>query len=162
VVPLLGGRRVIALGMAIMTLGLLGTWFPVSHATTMVQGSDLVAGLFIYGLGEGFVLPTLVNTVLHGIQSRDAGSIAGVFTTMQQISGAIGVAIIGILFFGQLAAHTSTVEHRTNAQNYADAFAVSLWYTIGLLLISFVLTFWLPRQLPAHQPGMREADRERE
>jgi hypothetical protein len=192
----------------------------VSHAGAALRGSDLIAGFFIYGLGEGFVLPTLVNTVLSGIQGRDAGSIAGVFTTMQQISGAIGVAIIGILFFGQLATHASIVSqqftsplqrelqaegvplaavdrvtsafqacfhdqasgndatvqpescqhlasvsqvshlaHATvlqvtdwaNAQNYANAFAVSIWYNIGLLLVTFVLTLWLPRQTPARQ-----------
>src|SRR5579859_887465 len=59
VVPFLGGRRVLAIGMVLMALGLLGTWLPVSHAGASLQGRDLVAGLFIYGLGEGFVLPTL-------------------------------------------------------------------------------------------------------
>jgi multidrug transporter EmrE-like cation transporter len=64
---------------------------------------------------------------------------------MQQISGAIGVAIIGILFFGQLA------NHANKAQNYANAFAVSVWYNIGLLLVTLVLTFWLPRRISARQ-----------
>ncbi|MDQ2904393.1 MAG: MFS transporter [Chloroflexota bacterium] len=214
VVPLLGGRRILALGMIIMASGLIFTWLTVNYGGA--QEIFLVAVLFIYGLGEGFVLPTLVNTVLSGIQSRDAGSIAGVFTTMQQISGAIGVAIIGILFFGQLATHAniashqlttplqhelqaeglpraeirrmtntfqacfddqtpesdsalqpescqrlaieSQISHRTYAtvlhtidqakiQNYAYAFAVAVWFNIGLLLITFVLTFWLPSKI---------------
>ncbi len=153
--------------------------------------------------------------MLRGIQSKDAGSIAGVFTTMQQISGAIGVALIGILFFGQLAINAnvasqqptpvlrqelqaqglssaaidqvasafhicfqdratgndSTVQPEScqrlaneqqfsqqaqtamfqatdsaNAFNYAHAFVVSVWFNIGLLLITLLLTYWLPRQ----------------
>lgn len=144
IVPRLGGRTVLALGMVIMAIGLFGIWLTVNLAGASLQAIDLVAGLFVYGLGEGFVLPTLVNSVLSGIQSKEAGSIAGVFTTMQQISGAIGVAIIGILFFGQLTIHTTT--ELANAQNYAHAFAISIWYNIALLLITLVLTFWLPRK----------------
>jgi predicted MFS family arabinose efflux permease len=216
VAPLLGERRTLALGMVVMALGLISAWLTVSSVGAELREISLVAVLFIYGLGEGFVLPTLVNTVLRGIQSRDAGSIAGVFTTMQQISGAIGVAIIGILFFGQLAIHAniasqqltsplqralqaeglpraeirplvstfqvcfadqtsesdstrqpescqrlaseSEISHQTtstvlqiieqaNGQNYASAFAVAVWYNIGLLLITLVLTFWLPRKI---------------
>lgn len=136
IVPILGGKRVLAIGMTIMTVGLVVVCLCVNHVETPFQGISLAAALFIYGLGEGFVLPTLVNTVLSEIESRNAGSIAGVFTTMQQISGAIGVAIIGIIFFGQLANHA----------HYANAFATSLWYNIGLLLITIILTLCLPRR----------------
>lgn len=144
-VPRLGGRVVLLLGMCIMAVGLGGIGISVSVSGTNLPVIALMVGLFVYGLGEGFVLPTLVNTVLSGIQSTEAGSIAGVFTTMQQISGAIGVALIGIIFFGQLA--TQTTAESAHLQSYTQAFAVSIWYTIALLLITCVLTFWLPRQV---------------
>jgi hypothetical protein len=38
----------------------------------------------------------LIAVTLAGIRNRDAGSAVGVFTTIQQIAGAIGVAIIGV------------------------------------------------------------------
>jgi predicted MFS family arabinose efflux permease len=151
-VPRLGGRVVLLLGMFIMAVGLGGIWLSVSVSGTNLLVIALIVGLFVYGLGEGFVLPTLVNTVLSGIQSAEAGSIAGVFTTMQQISGAIGVALIGIIFFGQLA--TQTTAESARLQSYTQAFVVSIWYTIALLLMTCVLTFWLPRQVRLRQPEL--------
>jgi hypothetical protein len=103
----------------------------------------LIVRLFVYGLGEGFVLPT------SGIQSAEAGAIASVYTTIQQISGAPGVSLIGFIFFGQLP--TQTTARSARLQSYTQAFAASIWYTIALLLRTCVLTFWLPRQVRLRQ-----------
>ena len=56
--------------------------------------------LLLCGLGLGSVVAPLVNVVLAGIKGQDAGSASGVLTTVQQIGGAVGVAVIGVFFFG--------------------------------------------------------------
>ena len=151
-VPRLGGRVVLLLGMFVLVIGLGSIWLSVSVSGANLPVMAFIVGLFVYGLGEGFVLPTLVNTVLRGIQSAEVGSIAGVFTTMQQISGAIGVALIGIIFFGQLA--TQATAESARLQSYTQAFAASIWYTIALLPMTCVLTIWLPRQMRLRQPEL--------
>lgn len=77
---------------------------------------------------------------------------AGIFTIMQQISGALGVVLIGIIFFGQLV--TLATAESARLQSYTQAFVASIWYDIALLLITCVLTFWLPRQVRLHQPEL--------
>ena len=65
--------------------------------------------MFVEGAGAGWTNPPLIGLALAGIDNRDAGSAAGVLTTVQQIAGAIGIALIGVLFFGILARHAPAV-----------------------------------------------------
>jgi hypothetical protein len=49
------------------------------------------------------VIAPLLNIILAGVPGRDAGSASGVLTTFQQLGGAIGVAVVGVVFFGLLS-----------------------------------------------------------
>jgi hypothetical protein len=42
--------------------------------------------------------------VLSNVSEQDAGIAAGVVSTMQQVRGALGVAIVGLIFFSAVAA----------------------------------------------------------
>ncbi|MGZ6388599.1 MAG: hypothetical protein ACXWQZ_04985, partial [Ktedonobacterales bacterium] len=57
--------------------------------------------------------------------------------TMQQIANALGVAIIGIIFYGTLA-------HASRLSAYPQAFGASLIYLIALALAVSALTQLLP------------------
>jgi MFS family permease len=62
----------------------------------------LVPGLLVDGLGMGMVLAPLAVTVLAPVSPQHAGPAAGVLSTVQQVGNALGVALIGILFYGSL------------------------------------------------------------
>jgi hypothetical protein len=47
--------------------------------------------------------------VLAGIRGQDAGAASGVLSTVQQVGGAIGVALIGVIFFGLLGSQAAGV-----------------------------------------------------
>jgi hypothetical protein len=55
------------------------------------------------------VVAPLVNVVLAGIRGQDAGAASGVLSTVQQVGGAVGVAVIGVVFFGLLASQAAGV-----------------------------------------------------
>jgi hypothetical protein len=61
------------------------------------------------------VVAPLINIVLAGIRTGAAGSASGVLTTVQQIGGALGVAVIGIIFFGQVTSYAPTVANSQGA-----------------------------------------------
>jgi hypothetical protein len=63
---------------------------------------DLVPGLVAAGLGLGAVIAPLADIVLAGVPHRDAGSASGVFNTGLQVGNSIGIAVIGVIFFGVL------------------------------------------------------------
>jgi predicted MFS family arabinose efflux permease len=72
----------------------------------------------------------LVSTVLAGLPPQHAGVASGVLSMVQQASNALGVALIGILFYGRLG-------HGADAAGYASAFGAALIYlTVSALLVA--------------------------
>ena len=58
----------------------------------------------------GLVFPPLIDTVLAGVPLEDAGSASGVLNTAQQLGSAIGVAVIGVIFFGLLTSQAAPAQ----------------------------------------------------
>ncbi len=75
-----------------------------------LASASLLPFMFVEGFGAGWTSAPLIGVTLAGIHNRDAGSAAGVLTTVQQIASAVGVAIIGVIFFGALAHHAPAVS----------------------------------------------------
>jgi hypothetical protein len=100
----------------------------------------------IYGTGQGFVMPTLISTVLINIKGPDAGSASGVLTTVQQCSFATGVAAIGTVFFSALGG-------RTGADVFVRALSTAFSVNICLLGITFLLILQIPRN-PVQDPRL--------
>jgi len=102
------GRQVIAVGAVIMAAGLALLWAGAA-AGAGGAGSEggagvgwLVPGLLVDGLGMGMVLAPLAVTVLARVSPQHAGPAAGVLSTVQQAGNALGVALLGIVFYGAL------------------------------------------------------------
>jgi EmrB/QacA subfamily drug resistance transporter len=102
VVPKLG-RYSLTIGTVIMGLGLVVTTLVLHHNSLNLHSWQLIPGLLLVGVGMGFVFGALFAAVLNGVDARHAGSASGTLNAMQQVGGAIGVAVIGIIFFGQLS-----------------------------------------------------------
>jgi len=61
----------------------------------------------VAGLGMGAVLAPLADIILAGVRQDDAGSASGVFNTAVQIGASIGIAVIGVIFFGLLGTQSA-------------------------------------------------------
>ena len=132
------GSRIINLGAALMITGLPSLLLLTAWRGASLGGLELAPVLLIYGTGQGFVMPTLVSTILINIKGHDAGSASGVLSTVQQASFATGVAVIGTVFFSVLGTMTST-----DAFIRALRFALSV--NICLLMVTFTLILRIPR-----------------
>jgi Na+/melibiose symporter-like transporter len=138
------GSRIINLGVAFMISGLSGLlWISGSRGADL-SSLNLAPVLLIYGTGQGFVMPTLINTILINIKGHDAGSASGVLTTVQQASFATGVAVIGTVFF-------SVLGKLTSVEAFIRALRVAFSVNMGLLVIVFILILQIPR-FPAREP----------
>lgn len=96
------GSRLLTLGVALRVVGLALAILAARDAGAGLRVADLLPGLFLQGFGSGCVSAPLVGFILQGIRGGNAGAAAGVLTTVQQVAGALGVAVIGLLFFGLL------------------------------------------------------------
>ncbi|OAL13781.1 transporter [Streptomyces noursei] len=120
--------------------------------TVIGGGSDpgywlLALGLFIGGLGLGLAAPILVNVVLAGIPGRHAGAAGGVLSTVNQIGGSIGIAVLGTIFF---AAVTGPTTDAPGPADYGHAFSIVLVATAVLYLVTGLVMLALPKAAAQH------------
>ncbi|MEU0244267.1 MFS transporter [Streptomyces sp. NPDC006235] len=120
--------------------------------TVVRDGSDpgfwlLALGLFIGGLGLGLAAPILVNVVLAGIPGRNAGAAGGVLSTVNQIGGAIGIAVLGTIFF---AAVTGSTTAAPGLAVYGHALSIVLVVTAVLYLVAALVMLALPKAAAEH------------
>lgn len=130
------GKHVLTSGTLVMMAGFL-----VCIATVVLSGGrpggfELLPSLLLIGFGFGLVLSPLVNILLGAIAPAHAGAASGMIGTNIQIGLSLGVALIGIIFFGLLASPAT----------YATSFTWSLVALVITLLLALGLVFSLPEQ----------------
>ncbi len=115
------GKRILLVGAALLDIGMLGLLLSLHLiGDGTFHGYYLIPALAVSGLGLGCVIAPLINIILAGIHHGNAGSASGVVTTVQQIGGALGVTIIGVIFFGLITTHAPDVSAaRTPALTHA-------------------------------------------
>jgi len=97
------GRHALYIGCTAMAIGLLTTTWVFQHFGLNVHSWQLIPGLFIAGIGMGHIFGTLFSAVLNGVDPKHAGAASGTLNAVQQVGGAIGVALIGVVFFGSIS-----------------------------------------------------------
>jgi EmrB/QacA subfamily drug resistance transporter len=100
------GRGVTMAGALIIAAGMAGLIATTNHYGAAVTTWDLVPGLVAAGLGLGAVIAPLADIVLARVPRQDAGSASGVFNTGLQLGNSIGIALIGVIFFGLLGSQS--------------------------------------------------------
>ena len=91
----IGTTRVVQLGLALEMIGLVTVAFAVDPGMTFV---DLLAPYALFGFGIGFASSQLTNVILSDIPVDKAGVASGTNSTVRQVGGALGVAVVGSVF----------------------------------------------------------------
>ncbi|MGC5167348.1 MFS transporter [Luteimicrobium sp. DT211] len=113
------GRSVVVVGLCAILAGYgaLGIALAAAPASTGGAVAALVPGLLLAGAGQGLCITPLAAQVLAHADPRQAGAVSGALQTAQQAGNSVGVAVVGVVFYGVLGAAGGTV---------GDAFGVSL------------------------------------
>jgi MFS family permease len=114
-----GPRTVVPASAVVFGLGHLAVLLAVAHIGVSGSLGWLVPGLAVSGLGMGVALASLVGAVMGSVEPRSAGTVSGTSSTLQQLGNALGVALVGIVYFGLLG------------HGVAEAFGGSLLYLVG-------------------------------
>ncbi|GGE99038.1 MFS transporter [Aliidongia dinghuensis] len=133
------GPRALTIGFALQVAG-FGT--AALAASGVLPGGELTGtlewGLACAGIGFGTVMPSIIAAVIGGIDPRHAGLASGIMISTFQIASALGVAIIGGVFYGVLGAGGTSAD-------YAHAFTIALGCNVALLALGGILSLWLPK-----------------
>ena len=126
------GRHLLHIGVAIVAAGTVVLALTATGART-ASTLDLAPGLFLIGLGAGSSIGQLFDFILAGVSMDQVGSASGVLEAVQQLSSALGVAVLGTIFFSAFGHHLPT-----------HAIAITAWACLAPIAITFLLLFKLP------------------
>jgi EmrB/QacA subfamily drug resistance transporter len=136
------GRALIQAGGAISLVGYVAIALilaSTSHVTTW----GLLGPLAVVGMGMGLFVVPVFDTIIAAVTDAETGSASGALNAIQQLGGAIGVAVLGTIFF-------STLAH----SGFAAALRASIWWQVGVLGLMLVLTPLLPRRARPPAPAL--------
>jgi EmrB/QacA subfamily drug resistance transporter len=105
------GRGVTMTGALIIAAGMAAMIGVVHHYGGAVTTWELAPELVAAGLGLGAVIAPLADIVLDRVPAQHAGSASGVFNTGLQLGNSIGIAVIGVIFFGLLGSQSASAAH---------------------------------------------------
>jgi EmrB/QacA subfamily drug resistance transporter len=134
------GRRILAIGAAGMVAGILGVALAAGHVGRSGSPWPVVPGLVVAGAGLALLVVPLVNVVLAAVPAEVAGGASGLFSTAQQLGGALGVAVFGTVFFGYLDGHS-----------FEAALVHTAPYAMGAFALCGLLSLLLPRTALSEQ-----------
>lgn len=126
----IGPRPLLLVGFAMAAAGTgwLTTIGPDSVYT------DFVGAMVLVGVGGGLAFFSLTTAALRGVDPADAGAASGMVNAVQQLGGALGVAVL-VSVFGA-ATHGTTGDA---AAVFTTGVQATFWVSTGLLLAGMVL-----------------------
>ena len=95
-------RARLAASGALLVGGIGWLHFIIAGVTDSIDHWSFLAPLLMAGIGLGLGFSSLFQLVLRNVPPRDAGAGSGALQAFQQVGGALGVALIGEIFFGRL------------------------------------------------------------
>jgi EmrB/QacA subfamily drug resistance transporter len=140
------GKRLILMGALAQIGGYVWMTRIVAAQADALVGGDLIAPMALAGLGLTLLVVPLTDVSLAQTSLANAGAASGVLGTFQQVGSAIGVAVVGVVFFEVVGGQFSPAALR-------DAFLAGMWVPISALSLAAIATFLLPNvaQVAAHK-----------
>lgn len=132
------GRGAVAVGGALTAVSSLLVIAATSGDPASVAATHLLPGIALLGFASGISLAATMSIVLHEVPPQYAGSAAGVQSTSLQLAGAVGVAVLGMVFYG-------TIGESTDMAAYLDAITNVQWIAVGLAALQTGIVVLLPR-----------------
>jgi EmrB/QacA subfamily drug resistance transporter len=140
VTAVLGGHRTVALGMAVMTVGLI-LFARLGASATF---NDLLPGFVLFGLGAGLMNVPLTNEIVEAVPTTQSGIASALLNASREVAGLLGVTVVGAVLSSSRGSALRSGVHP--AQAFVDGYHSGLWLTIGLLGAGVVLSYVTLRQ----------------
>lgn len=109
-----------------MAIGFLLFIWTVHTFGGAVTPFALTPALVIAGVGMGFVVASVYPFILAEVPLKHAGSASGVVNAVGQIGGAIGVAVVGVIFFGLIGSQSTVSVDSVRTELTADLSAAGI------------------------------------
>lgn len=133
-----GGRNVLLAG-----LGLVGVALVVMSRVPVEADyvRHILPAMVVFGCGAGLALPTTFGIAMSGAAPTDSGLASGLVNTIQQVGGAIGVAVILPLATALTTRLTEEGDPLAEALvgGYRRGYAIAAGFTVVALVLAIVV-----------------------
>lgn len=145
-------RARLAVGATLLAVGIFWLDLNLRTVTDTIPYMLFLPPLLISGLGLGLGFSGLFQSVLAGVPPRDSGAGSGALQAFQQIGGAVGVAIVGQIYFTGLAAGLGAGGD-PHAVYISSASTAILYQIISFATVAVLVPFLRVKQYDAGQGG---------
>lgn len=130
----IGVRPLLVTGLTLQGIGM--GWMAYNVAQAEPYTSSIVA-LVIAGCGTSMALPSGQNAVMNSVPPAFVGKAAGVFNSVRQLGGVLGIAIVSAVFAAQ--------GGYASPDTFRDGVAPAMYVAAGLALAGAVIGSWVRR-----------------
>ena len=168
-----GAGRIVPFGLLIVTAGTIALT-QISFDTSYYV---LAAALFALGLGMGSTMMPAMSAAFSTMTRAAVPRATSALNVVQRVGGSIGVALLSVVLSQQLTSNLPVVAghgaglgaaqslppalHAKIAPIIADSFGTAFWWALGLVLLAFIPSLFLPRHGSAVQLDAMRAAEER-
>ena len=139
-IPRVGLRPVLVAGLVLNVVGVLLFTRITADGSYLTQ---VLPASVVFALGSGLCLPTLGNAAVHKVTEQDAGLASGVQQALQQVGGAIGLAVLVTLALR--AAEQAVLDGTDPGTAITDGYVLALRVGAVVLTVAAVLAATLLR-----------------
>jgi EmrB/QacA subfamily drug resistance transporter len=135
----IGVRTPLIVGSGAAVVGML--W--ITRITVTSSYLDILGPLILIALGLGFVFVPLTLTAVSGVKANEAGLASALLNTMQQVGGAIGLAVLATVAIDATNSQEHGMRHLTTAaSNIATThgYTIAFFVSAGITFIAFVIS----------------------
>ncbi|MEU9159298.1 DHA2 family efflux MFS transporter permease subunit [Streptomyces sp. NPDC048424] len=139
----IGGRPVVAAGLAFQALGL--GWFAAVLSTDVSYAAQLPP-LILSGIGMALYFAPSANVLMSTVAPADQGRASGTNSALREVGGALGVAVLASVFSAQ--------GGYESPQAFTDGTVPALWIGAGAVALAAAFALLVPRRpKPAPVPA---------
>lgn len=131
------GKYVLIFGVLILMFVLILQLVLFYYQTIDFRGYIV---MFLHGAGVALVLPSFANIALKNLPQNLIGNASGVYSTLQQLFGALGIALTGSVFY-------YLTKGTTDFQHFYNAFFYSMLIHFFCLASVLVILLYLPKSV---------------
>jgi len=131
----IGGRPVLAAGLALQALGL--AWLAVVSSPTVAYGT-LVPAFLLNGVGMALFFAPMASTVLGTVRPEEEGIASGVNNAIRELGGVLGVAVLASVF-------SSSGSYRSSAA-FVHGLQPAVFVGAAVVGVAVVAALLIPRR----------------
>lgn len=139
------GKKVLIFGVLLLITSLILQLFLYYYHPIGIIGYSVMT---LHGFGVALVLPSFANIALKDVPESMIGNASGVYSTLQQFFGALGITLTGGVFYHTLHGNTDFI-HFYDAFMYGTFIHVTCLFGVLCILLylpNSVLSFEIPKK----------------